>query len=392
MRGVLYLTLCHLRRNRLRSAILAACLALAVYLPTAGAWLVHRYEADLTARALATPMVLGAKGNRYDLVLTVLHLRTEPLDTVPWSAFEDLRAEGDGVPIPLHLRFTARGRPVVGTSPEYFELRDVRPQQGTLPLMLGEACVGADVARDLQLAPGSHLFTDPSKLYDLAVPPSLKLRICGVLPPLGSPDDGAVFVDTKTAWILDGFAHAHSDVQQGLDESLVLKRDGQRTTVSEGMIEFNEITAANAASFHFHGDPTTLPLTAVLFVPNSPKAATMVKTRVNVAGRWQMLVPIDVVSDLIAFVFRIKRLFDSLALLLGGITLALTALVLVLAARLRGREMLTLHRLGCSPRTVAKMYATEIAVIATVGMAAAACALLLTIALLPSPTAWVPRP
>ncbi len=392
MRGVLYLTLRHLRANLGRSAILTACIALAVFLPLAGAWLVHRYERELTARADATPMVLGAKGNRYDLVLTVLHLRTDPLETVPWSAFDDLRAMGQGVPIPLHLRFTARGRPVVGTSPEYYDLRGVRAAQGSLPLTLGEACVGADVARDLGLQPGSHLFTDPAKLYDLTVPPALKLHVCGVLPQLGTPDDGAVFVDTKTAWILDGFAHAHGDVQQGVDESMILRREDGRVTVSEALIEYNEITPANAPSFHFHGEQADLPLTAVLFVPDSPKAATMEKARVNTAGRWQMLVPLDVVRDLVAFVFRIKRLFDGLTALLASITVLLTALVLLLAARLRRREMLTLHRMGCSPRTVAALHATEITLIAAAGIAAAAVGLLLTLTLLPSPTAWVLGP
>src|SRR4029453_4571169 len=113
--GILFLTWSHLRRNPGRSAILVACTALALFLPVAGALLVAGYERDLSARAIATPMVLGAKGNRFDLVLTALYFRDSKLESVPWSAADDLRAEGTGVVIPLHLGHSARQRPVVGT-------------------------------------------------------------------------------------------------------------------------------------------------------------------------------------------------------------------------------------------------------------------------------------
>lgn len=392
MNGLLFLTCAHLRRHRGRSAILVLCIALALYLPVAGALLVARYERDLGQRAEATPMVLGARGNRFDVVLAALYFRSGRVDDLPQAAVDALRREGAGTVIPLHLGFTARTRPVVGTSPEYFELRRLQPAAGSLPQILGDACVGADVARDLGLAPGSSLFSDPRDIFDITVPPALKMHVVGVLPPTGTADDGAVFVDVKTAWVIAGLAHGHQDPQRGVDPSLVLREGGGNVTLSEAMIEYQEITPDNLQDFHFHGDPKTLPLTAAIFVPDSPKAATMVKAKVNVEGRFQMLIAADVVRDLVAFVFRIKALFDALTLALGAITVGLTALVLLLSARLRQREMRTLHRLGCSPGTVAWLYASEIVVLALLAAAVAGLLVLATLWLGPGLLFAVAKP
>lgn len=389
MKGLFFLTWSHMRRNPGRTSILLACTALALFVPVAGGLLVRGYERDLTARALATPMVLGAKGNRFDLTLTALYFRASRLETVPHAAADALRAEGSGVAIPLHLGYTARGRPVVGTTPEYFELRGLVPAQGTLPLILGDVCLGADVAHDLALAPGGALFSDPRDIFDIAVPPALKMHVVGVLSRTGTADDGAVFVDVKTGWVLEGLAHGHQDPARGVDPSLVLRQGKDHVTLSEAMIEYQEITADNLEAFHFHGDPATLPLTAVLFVPDSPKAATMTKAKINLDGKYQMVIPEAVVHDLVAMVFRVKRLFDALTLALGGITVVLTALVLLLSARLRRREMRTLHRLGCSPGTVGLLHGGEIAVILLLGAALAGGLVLATLWLGPDVSAWI---
>lgn len=392
MRGLPFLTWAHVRCQPGRTLILVVCTALSLFLPVAGALLVANYERDLGARALATPMVLGAKGNRFDLVLAALYFRSGRVDNVPQAALDMLRQERAGTVIPLLLGFTARTRPLVGTSPEYFELRHLRPAQGSLPLVLGDACVGADVARDLDLRPGGSLFSDPRDIFDITVPPALKMHVVGVLPRTGTADDGAVFVDVKTAWVIAGLAHGHQDPKRGVDPSLVLKQGGANVTLSEAMIEYQEITPENLGDFHFHGDPATLPLTAALFVPDSPKAATMVKAKVNVEGRYQMLVPEVVVHDLVAFVFRIKTLFDALTLALGAITVALAALVLLLSARLRQREMQTLHRLGCSPGTVASLHASEIGLILLAAVAVAALLLAGTLWIGPSLVFSVAQP
>ena len=70
-----------------------------------------------------------------------------------------------------------------------------------------------------------------------------------------------------------------------------------------------------------------------------------------------------VVDDLLAFVFRIKSVFDGLTAFLAVSTAALTALVMLLSVRLRRGEIDTLHRMGCSRYTVWKLVALELSLI-----------------------------
>ena len=60
--------------------------------------------------------------------------------------------------------------------------------------------------------------------------------------------------------------------------------------------------------------------------------------------------------------------------------------------RIRRREMLTLHRLGCSPGTVALLHAGELAFILLLGAAVAGVLLGATLWLVPNPVAWIAGP
>ncbi len=220
------------------------------------------------------------------------------------------------------------------------------------------------------------LFSDQRELYDISKPPSLKLHVVGVLAPSGTADDGAVFVDLKTAWILEGLTHGH-DAPERVDPSLVLGRAEGSVALSGALIEYNEVTPENLAGFHSHAAPEELPLSAVLVVPRDDKAATVMKARVNASPAWQMASPSAVIEELLGFVFRVKRLIDACAGVLALSTLAMAGLVLLLSARIRAAEMRTLQRLGAARGTVARLYALEMVLV----VAASAALALLCVAL-----------
>ena len=111
---------------------------------------------------------------------------------------------------------TARSRPIIGTTPDYFRQRGLAVRAGRLPILVGEAVLGATVARDLGLGPGDTLLSDYEKPYDISTTYPLKMHVSGVLAESGSPDDGAVFVDVKTAWVIEGIGHGHGIVH-GID-------------------------------------------------------------------------------------------------------------------------------------------------------------------------------
>ncbi|MEZ6197452.1 MAG: FtsX-like permease family protein [Planctomycetota bacterium] len=153
--------------------------------------------------------------------------------------------------------------------------------------------------------------------------------------------------------------------------------------ISPAMIEYNEVTPENAASFHYHGDSSSLPLSAILFLPRDAKSRTLVKSRVNASKLYQMVVPTEVIDDLMAYVFRIKAFLDLVSALLAAVTGLLVALVILLTLKMRRREIEALHRIGCSRHAVLALYAIEIGLLATF-------AALLAGAALAAALAWAP--
>ena len=154
MKGLLLLSWRHLQHHRVQSLILAFCIAVPVFLPLTTGELVARYETSLTARAESTPLVMGPRGNRFDLTLAALYFRQGDIETIPFREFEELAGSEFGLVMPLHVRYTARSAPLVGTSLEYFAFRGLKLSEGTLPLRLGDCVLGASVAERLGLGAG----------------------------------------------------------------------------------------------------------------------------------------------------------------------------------------------------------------------------------------------
>lgn len=374
MSGIWWLTLRHLRAHPTRTVVMVASLAIALVLPLAAGALFDHYEADLRDRADGTPLVLGARGKRFDLVLSSLWFRPSHLDPVRYGRVDEIDQTGLAVAVPIHSRFTARGHPIVATSREYYELRRLAVADGRVPAFVDEALLGANVAAATGLGVGDALFSDPEETYDISKGAATKLRVRGVLARSGGPDDDAVFVDVKTAWVLEGIAHGHTDAE-ALPDDMLLGRSDERIVVSPALIEHNELTADNAVSFHIHGDPADLAVTAILVFPRDEKSGTILKTRINAEGEVQVLTPSRVVDDLISFVFRIKRVFDAVSLLLLAATVALVALILVLSSRMRVREMEALHRIGASRLVIAGLHLGESAFVVVGAMIVAAAML-----------------
>lgn len=380
--GVLWLSLRHLQYSKLQTGIVLVCIALSVFLPVTTQVLTSRYERDLTARARLSPLVLGSPGNEIDLTLSALYFRKSGLKPVPYGQVATVQETGHGLAVPVNVRHTARRFPIVGVSAEYYEQRRLRPVRGTLPLMLGDCLLGADLADSLGLDIGDHLFSDPTDVYDIARPPTLKMHISGVLPPTHSPDDHAVFVDIGTCWILEGASHGHRDAEQMRGNEVLGQRDGT-VALSPAVKEYQQVTRANLASFHVHGDEAKLPLSAILVFPKDDKASTLLKAHTNLKTDYRIVVPTQVIDELMAVVFKVKSLLDTFSVFLAISTGAMLFLQVLLSMRLRAREMLTLERMGCSPGTVGRLYMSEIALVLTAGISLAGLGVILVAWVLP---------
>jgi putative ABC transport system permease protein len=369
------LALAHARHHAGRSLILACCVAVAVLLPVATRVIMHRFETALLARSSTTPMIVGAKGNRFDLTLACLYFRRIDLPTITMGDLRQVNGSGLAGAMPINTRFTARNAPIVASSPDYFDFRGLEPAVGELPLTIGEVVLGSAAARALALSAGDTLFSDVRELYDITRPPAMKLVVTGILAPSGSPDDQAIFTDIKTAWALEGLSHAHAE-PASVPDALVLEKSGQNTVISEELVSDNQATRENAAAFHVHANPDTLPLTAMIVLPNSEKDRAILAARLNAGKTLQAVMPRDVIHELLAQVLRLRRVLDGVAVLVAAFTSVLLALVGLLSLRLRARETETLHRIGVSRFVIGTILGGETAFVVAVGAALAGLAAL----------------
>lgn len=361
MSGIIRLTIRYLLYNKLKTITLVLCVCLAILLPVLLQFGVTQFERDLMSRANATPLVAGMKGSRFDLALQSMYFSQADLESTTMQEVETIQETGYALPIPLAVRFTAQGAPVVGTTLDYFEFRELKIADGTSLQRLGDCVIGSNVAKRLQLKTGDRLMSDPLNVFDLSGNYPLKMRVAGVLAKAYSPDDDAVFVDLKTEWIISGIGHGHQSINAETDKDLVLKMQGQSTIANAAVPQFNEVTDDNLASFHFHGAIESFPVTSIILVPHDSKSEVLLLGMYDTKkSSIQLIRPVEIVNELLQLVFRVKQLFDANTLLVSISVALLLTLVFILSLRLRQRERRTMFQLGCSRSTIWKLQLTEL--------------------------------
>jgi putative ABC transport system permease protein len=350
--------------NKARTATLIACVTLIAILPLSLELLLTESKQALLSRAESTPLLLGAKGSALDLVMNSLYFDDEIPELISMAAANQVAASGLGRPIPLYARFHARRFPIVGTTLDYFDFRNLTIAEGRQLVLLGEAVIGAEVADRLDIGAGDSLLSSPETVFDLAGVYPLKMRVVGVLERSHTPDDLAVFVDVKTAWIVQGLVHGHQDLARSEDATVVIDRTDNNVVANAKLVEYTEVTDDNIDSFHFHGDPEQYPLSALIVVPDDEKSGTILRGRyLEGDSPQQLVVPETVIDGLLANIFRIKNMLDGVILVVGIATGLALALVFALSIRLRQREILTVFRIGGSRLTIARLLVAEIAII-----------------------------
>jgi putative ABC transport system permease protein len=375
MRDSLYIAWKYITYNKIKTITLVACVSLIVFLPLALQLLLDESERQLLSRAQSTPLVVGAKGSALDLMMSTLYFGDEVPELITMAASERIWEYDLAVSIPVYIRFHARGFPIVGTSLDYFEFRCMEIAAGQNLTTLGECVLGARAAEDLDLGPGDSLVSSPETLFDLAGVYPLKMRVVGILEKTHTSDDLAVFVDVKTTWVIQGLGHGHEDVTRTEDQTVILDRSESNVTANAKLLHFTEITEDNIGSFHFHGDTTIYPLTAVIAVPYDEKSGTILRGRYLGEGETQQIVhPVEVIDGLLQNIFRIKNVLDAVISVVALATILAMVLVFALSLRLRQREIQTIFRLGCRRMTIARLLSSEILIIA--GMSGIFCAIL----------------
>ena len=188
--------------------------------------------------------------------MNALYFRSAVKDPVPMKLSEDVFAQSYGVAVPLYIKHTASGAPVVGTSMDYFGQRQLTIDSGRTFAILGEIVVGA-LAEMYGFSVGDTIRSDSQNLYNIAGSYPMMLTVVGVLKKNQSPDDNAIFADVKTIWALDGFFHGHEAVSA--DNSINSEdTDSENLEASAAIFMFQEFDPAKAQEFHMHGETSEL--------------------------------------------------------------------------------------------------------------------------------------
>lgn len=364
--------------NRLKTLTLIICISLIAFLPFALKMLLVESEQQLMSRAKTTPLLVGAKGNSLDLVMNSLYFSQEKPEFISVKASDSIMDSNLAMPIPLYIRFQARKHPIVGTSLDYFDFRNHKVAEGRAFAMLGECLIGADAAIQLNLKVGDSILSSPENLFDLAGVYPLKMTITGILQKNHSADDKAIFVDLKTTWVIQGLGHGHQDVKtlQGSDK--VLNKSDKLLTTSAKIKQYAEINTENLESFHFHGDQSVYPLTAIIVIPDDDKSATLLRGRyLSEQINQQIVRPKVVIEDLLKNIFRIKDFIDAVVFIVAIAMVLAILLVFSLSIRLRQKEITTIFHLGCSRSTVVQLITAEIVLIIIVSGIVSCLSLLL---------------
>jgi len=360
----LYIAWKYISYNRIKTVVLIACITLISFLPFALQLLLDESERQLMSRAVETPLVVGTKGSALDLVMNTLYFGDDVPELMTMTASDRIADADLALPIPMYVRFKARGNPIVGTTLDYFDFRGLTIARGRQLAVLGDCVLGAKVAESLALKPGDSLVSAPESLFDLAGVYPLKMKVAGILKKSHTSDDLAVFVDLKTAWVIQGLGHGHQDVTKLKDPTLVLKRTESNVSATAKLFHYTEITEKNTASFHFHGNLAAYPISAVIAVPYDAKSGTILRGRYLSKEETQLIVaPEAVIDGLLQNIFRIKNVLDAVIAVVALATVLAVILVFALSLRLRQHEIQTIFKIGCSRMTIAKLIAAEITII-----------------------------
>jgi putative ABC transport system permease protein len=350
--------------NKVKTLTLVACITLISFLPMALQLLLGESERQLMSRAVSTPLVVGTKGSALDLVMNTLYFGDDVPELMTMAALDRITDTDLALPIPMYVRFQARGNPIVGTTLDYFEFRGLTIAQGRQFAVLGDCVLGAMVAQKLALKPDDSLVSSPESLFDLAGVYPLKMKVVGILEKRHTTDDLAVFVDLKTAWVIQGLGHGHQDVTKLKDPTLVLKRTESNVAATAKLYHYTEITEKNVASFHFHGTLSEYPISAIIAIPYDSKSGTILRGRYLTKEDTQQIVkPEEVIDGLLQNIFRIKNVLDAVIAVVAFATILAVILVFALSLRLRQREIQTIFKIGSSRMTIAKLIAAEIMII-----------------------------
>ena len=212
--------------RKIPTAISIIAVALAVALISSVLTLREETRKRFEEEGQSFDLVVGAKGNPLQLVLSTVYFLDSPTGNIPYEDYERLLAEEDVIAaFPVGMGDTFRGYRIVGTVRELFEFawgerHSYRLSEGRYFDKPMEAVLGSMVAERMKLKigdtfVGTHGFVEGGHVHG-----SHPYTIVGILERSGSPNDRAIFTDLESVWDVHTHDHGEDDQEHGDHEEL----------------------------------------------------------------------------------------------------------------------------------------------------------------------------
>lgn len=342
-------------RHILLILLLAAACALPVFLIQMTNGLYH----GLNKAVEPFPMLKGAKGSPYQLVIHTIFLRDRPIGNISYEEVEKLRESGkaDQV-IPLAFGDSYRGFRIVGTEPEIFRYQPNKKAAPWLTVAEGrafedpmEAVIGADIAKKTGLAIGDT-FRSMHGVSDVGGHEHKEvLTVTGILAPVGGPYDTAILINIKDVW--EEHSHKEGEPRRGG----IIRPGIKKAPVSD----------ASAEEIHREGGKGDV--TAVLIHPKGYKEAMQLLSAAqrDKDSQTQLVFPSQTLISLYSMAGQSKEFWQYLTGGMIGAAILITLLAMYWNGLSRLSEFALLRALGAGSAIVMKLLAAEEAILLASG-------------------------
>lgn len=333
---------------KIQSFIVIFILSLIIATPFINNLLSTRLISNISERTHSSPVIIVDRGGKIKESLHALFfiLGENKTPSLTMLDYENIENRNIGDAVPLLIKYKTKNSPLVATNLSYFTFRNLSISKGDLFAFPGDIVIGHNFAKEKKVSIGDLLTVQLQDVYDISKSTPIKLKVTGILTKSSSVDDDAVFTNLQTAWILEGILHQHSKQDP-------YKKDTEKEVVYSKSLKINqEPTFENILDFHFHGEPSNLPITHIVFKGNTHKAETMLMTEINQQKRLMSFRPEGSIEEVISLFLRVEEFFSRYHIFWSFCSILMLILIFTLIVHNRRDEFRTLINIGASQNLV----------------------------------------
>ena len=323
--GILTLIGKNLRYRPLLPGLVIALAAVSIGLATAVLLLASGLQQGIARAAGPFPLVAGAKGSPYQLVLNTVFLQDVPIGNVPASLVDELQGNPlVEAAVPLGFGDNYRGIRIVGTTAELFSWKNGGQTEPWLRIAEGraftapfEAVLGAAAAAENHLQLGDTFQSSHGVVHSQdAAAHAQPFTVVGILQPLAAPYDRSILVSMESLYAV----HAHGAAE-----------------------------AAGEPDAAEHG------VTAVLVRPRGYQAAMQLAVQFSRSPAAQLVFPSQSILRFFALLGNSEKLLRIIAAAVIGMAFLILGCSLYWSALARRREYAVLHAIGGSGQQLRRL-------------------------------------